>query len=188
MQLLFFYRLETEGKDIREQPKVIVFLSHLLMLFQYCHLCLGPKPKVKINQSGTFISITTECGRCKKEYTWDSQPKLLGKFPAGNLLLSFAVLCAGASIRKILLVFKHMNLLAYYEASYYYHQRKLLIPSIVTFWRSYQQKILDSLKGKEVEIGGDGRHDSMGHSAKFCTYSIVCCTVGLIIHVVLVQV
>lgn len=167
---------------------MIVFLTQLLMLFRFCHICFNPNPKVDIKQSGTFISIKTKCSKCKEVYSWNSQPKLLGKIPAGNLLLSFAVLCAGASIRKILLVFKHMNLLAYYEASYYYHQRKLLIPSIFTFWRKYKSKLLDSLDGKEVELGGDGRHDSMGHSAKFCTYSIVCCTIGLIIEVVLVQV
>ena len=37
-------------------------------------------------------------------------------------------------------------------------------------------------------LAGDGRHDSMGHSAKYGTYIIFCCTVGLIIHIVLVQV
>lgn len=113
---------------------------------------------------------------------------MLMTFPAGNLLLSFAMLCAGASIKKVLLVFKHMNIIAYREATYYYHQRDMLIPSIVKFWRAWQKKVLDSLKEKEVVLAGDGRHDSMGHSAKFGTYSIYCCTVGLIIHIVLVQV
>ena len=36
------------------------------------------------------------------------------------------------------------------------------------------------------EIGG--RHDSMGHSAKFGAYTIFCCTVPMIIHFSLVQV
>lgn len=132
--------------------------------------------------------MTAKCEKCNQVFSWESQPKLLGKFPAGNLLLSLAVLCAGASMKTILLVFQHVNVLAYHEASYYYHQRRLLIPTIVTFWRSYKQKIIDSLAGKEVELAGDGRHDSMGHSAKFCTYSIFCCTIGLIIDVILVQV
>jgi hypothetical protein len=34
-------------------------------------------------------------------------------------------------------------------------------------------------------IAGDGRHDSMGHSAK---YGIFCCTIPLIIHFSLTQV
>ena len=85
-------------------------------------------------------------------------------------------------------VFQHMGVLVYNEPTYYYHQRHLLIPTVVSFWRKYQKNILDTLKGKEVVLAGDGRHDSMGHSAKFGTYTMFCCTVGLIIHVVLVQV
>jgi hypothetical protein len=37
-------------------------------------------------------------------------------------------------------------------------------------------------------LAGDVRHDSMGHSAKYGTYTIFCCTIGLIINIVLVQV
>ena len=115
--------------------------------------------------------------------TWKSQPHLLGKFPAGSIFLSFGILSADASTMKVLRVFKHMGLLGYNEVTYYYHQRHL-IPSIISYWRSYQKKILDSLNGKEVILAGD----SMGHSAKYGTYTIFCCTIGLIIHIVLVQV
>lgn len=37
-------------------------------------------------------------------------------------------------------------------------------------------------------IAGDARHDSMGHSAKYGVYTILCCTVPMIIHFALVQV
>ena len=135
-----------------------------------------------------MLSIVTECSKCGETYTWKSQPDLMGRFPAGNLLLSFAVLCAGASIRKVLLVFRHMGVLAFHEPTYYYHQRHLLIPSIVAFWKKYQSRLLEQLKNKEVVLAGDGRHDSMGHSAKYGTYTMFCCTIGLIIHIVLVKV
>ena len=39
-----------------------------------------------------------------------------------------------------------------------------------------------------VVVAGDGRHDSMGHSAKFGAYTIFCCTVPMIIHFALIQV
>ena len=185
--LLLIYRLDFHGKNAREEPKGIVFLSKLMLLFQFCHLCLYPKPSVAVTQTGTMLTITSECSNCKEFYTWKSQPDLLGRFPAGNLLLSFAVLCAGASIRKVLLVFRHMGMLAYHEPAYYYHQRYLLIPSVVAFWKKYQSKVLETLKNKEVVLAGDGRHDSMGHSAKYGTYSIFCCSIGLIIHIVLVK-
>ncbi|KAK3732010.1 hypothetical protein QZH41_016888, partial [Actinostola sp. cb2023] len=109
-------------------------------------------PKVAVSQNGTSLSIVSKCERCGETFNWTSQPILLNKFQAGNLLLSFAMLTAGAS-----------------------------------FWRSYQAKMLESLRGKEVIIAGDGRHNSMGHSAKFGTYTIYCCTAGLILHLVVVQ-
>lgn len=181
-------RLKCEGKSCQEEPKGIVFLSKLLLLFQHCHLCFAPEPELNVSQTGTMLSFTSKCRSCSGTFSWNSQPFLIGKFPAGNILLSFAIICAGASVGKVLLVFKHMGLLCYSEATYYYHQRHLLFPTIMKFWHSYQEKVITSLNGKEVVLAGDGRHDSMGHSAKYGTYTIFCCTVGLIIHIVLVQV
>lgn len=65
-----------------------------------------------------------------------------------------------------------------------------LFPTIHLFWKSYQDKLMNKLKelGQKVVIAGDGRHDSMGHSAKFGAYTIFCCTLPLIIHFSLVQV
>lgn len=134
-----------------------------------------------------MITVKTDCENCKGTYIWKSQPNL-GRFPAGNLLLSFAMLCAGASVNKVLLVFWHMGLMVYHPTTYYYHQKHILIPSIVKYWKAYQAKLINSLKGMEVVLAGDGRHDSMGHSAKFGTYTILCCTIGLIIDIQQVQV
>ena len=180
--------MNTEGKDYREQPKGIVFLSHLLLLFNFCHICQGPEPFVTTSQTGTMLTVSTKCKKCEQTFTWSSQPMLLGRFPACNLLLSFAILCAGASVKKMLQVLRYMNVLIYNESTYYYHQKHLLIPTIVTYWREYQSKLLEQVNGVEVALAGDGRHDSMGHSAKYCTYTIFCCTIGLIINIALVQV
>ena len=40
------------------------------------------------------------CLNCKQTADWQSQPTMHGKIPAGNLLLSFAILMAGAYISK----------------------------------------------------------------------------------------
>lgn len=165
-----------------------MFLSKLMLLFQFCHLCRSLNPTVTTSQAGTMITVQTKCKECHQISSWSSQPMLLGKFPAGNILLSFAILCAGASVKKVLLVLKHINILVYNESTYYYHQKHLLIPTVVTFWRKFQRNVLDQLNGKEVILAGDARHDSMGHSAKYGTYTIFCCTIGLIINIVLIQV
>lgn len=175
--------------NVRQQRKVIVFLNQLTLLFKHCHICHATEPALTVKQAGTMIVITSTCLECNQQFTWKSQPHMLdSKYFAGDVLLSFATLCAGGSIRKTLLIFEHMGICAYHESSYYRHQRKLFFSSIITHWRSYQDKIFKSVDGKEVVLAGDGRHDSMGHSAKFGTYTIFCCSVGLILHLVVIQV
>ncbi|RUA06185.1 MAG: hypothetical protein DSY43_02725 [Gammaproteobacteria bacterium] len=58
------------------------------------------------------------------------------------------------------------------------------------YWQQYQRRLLDSVKEIKdgVAIAGDGRHDSMGHCAKYGAYTVFCCTVTKIIHFSLVQV
>ena len=158
------------------------------MLFQICHHCFARNPEITTKQTGTMITVISTCTACSKIHKWQSQPLMRGNFPAGNLLLSFAMLTAGASLRKVLLVFKHMGLMVFHEPTYYYHQRHFLFPAVVKYWRSYQAKLFEALQGKDVVLAGDGRHDSMGHSAKYGTYTIFCCTVGVILHFSLVQV
>ncbi|XP_015762862.1 PREDICTED: uncharacterized protein LOC107341911 [Acropora digitifera] len=53
--------LRFEGKDERDEPKGIVFLSKLLLLFQYCQLYMAPSPA----QTGTLLTIETKCSACK---------------------------------------------------------------------------------------------------------------------------
>ena len=39
-----------------------------------------------------------------------------------------------------------------------------------------------------IIIAGDGRHDSIGHSAKYGAYTIFCCTIPMILHFSLIEV
>jgi hypothetical protein len=52
-----------------------------------------------------------------------------------------------------------------------------------------REGLIQELKNHgDLVVAGDGRHDSMGHSAKYCAYTVFCCTVPFIIHFALVQV
>ena len=56
-------------------------------------------------------------------------------------------------------------------------------------WKKYQEGLFEKLKSHDdIVVAGDGRHDSMGHSAKYCAYTVFCCTVPFIIHFAIVQV
>ena len=102
------------NNDIRTEPKHIVFLSKLLLLFQFCHFChTGNKPDVTATQSGTAVTIRSTCSNpgCRKEFTWTSQPLMPGtKLPAGNFLICMATLFAGGSFTKMKTIFQHMGL------------------------------------------------------------------------------
>ena len=48
--------------------------------------------------------------------------------------------------------------------------------------------IMEMREQDDIVISGDGRHDSMGHSAKFCAYSIFSNTTSKVVHFEMVQV
>ncbi|KXJ17797.1 uncharacterized protein LOC110233295 [Exaiptasia diaphana] len=178
--------------NLRDEPKHIVFLSQLLLLFNVCHFCKSDNPLVTRRVIGTMVEVKSACTnlKCRKEYIWKSQPNFPGtRIAAGNLLLCFAILMAGGSISKVSQVFKHMGLSCISLATFFRHQRNILFPSIHVHWKAYQQKLLQKVKdlGNNVVMAGDGRHDSMGHSAKYCAYTLFCCTLPLILHFTLVQ-
>ncbi len=138
-----------------------------------------------------MVTVRQHCYSCGEDaYTWKSQPMMFnGRYPAGNVLLSFGVLMAGASISKILLVFKHMGLSAYNARTFFFHQKNFLFPAVCEYWERYQAALIRQVKNlKDVVWSGDGRFDSMGHSAKFGVYSMLCNTILKIVHFELVQV
>ena len=143
-----------------------------------------------MKQNGIMVSVEQHCPNCgDSSYQWRSQPLIMGKYPAGNILLSFAVLMAGASISKVLLVFKHLGLAAYSARTYFNHQKTFLFPVILKYWERYRASLIAKLKDmKDVIWSGDGRFDSMGHSAKYGAYTMFSSTVLKVVHFELLQV
>ena len=141
-----------------------------------------------MKRNGTMVVVKQTCSKCVFGYEWYSQPTVLGKYAAGNILLSFAIIMAGASISKMLLVFRHMGLCVYGARSFFRHQRNLVIPTILHYWESYQANMIKQLKAmKDVVWCGDGRFASMGHSAKYGVYTMMSTSVMKIVHFELVQ-
>ena len=89
-------RLFLKNTNLRTEPKHIVFLSQLFLLFKFCHMCKADNPMVEASECGTEAVVKTTCSVCKKENTWHSQPTMPGSgIPAGNFLLCMAILVAG---------------------------------------------------------------------------------------------
>ncbi len=170
-------------------PARRININFALSLNMFCFNCRSDSPQVSMKRCGTLVTIQQKCRNCKHGFTWQSQPLLWGHFPSGNLSLSFGILMAGASISKIHLVFKHFDLQMYKVRTYFYHQSSYLFPSIQQYWKSYQACLIASLKTKDNLIwSGDGRFDSMGHSAKYGAYSMMCHENTKIVHFELLQV
>lgn len=300
---LLIFRAWSED-NLRLQPKFIVFLSRLLLLFKVCPVCKSDSPVVSSKETGTMIEVRTICKNkeCPKPVNiWASQPLMPGtRMAAGNFLLCFSILLSGSSASKVLQLFKHMGVACISLRTYFRHQRvsalplrgdfvyvwklwnfsqpwhgpfythtkstlfytssktyirtktvcdstrncknnkgKLnghgrhhqvmfvvpflpsfspsllslslpqayitfhilsnvqlcllqskLFPTVYLFWKKYQQQMFQKLKDtkEDLVIAGDGRHDSMGHSAKYCAYTVFACTIPLIITFSLVQV
>ena len=86
---------------------------------------------------------------------------------------------AGASISRVLLVFRHMGLAAYNVCTFFTHQGTFLFPAILHYWETYRAALISQIKGmKDVTWCGDGRFDSMGHSAKYGAYTMLICPSG----------
>ena len=157
----------------------------------FCFKCREAKPSdVDVRQNGTMVTITQHCPHCGNDsFKWQSQPLVLGKYPAGNILLSFCILMSVVSISKTLLMFRHLGLAVYSARTYFFHQQKFLFPICLHYWESYRATLINSLKTmKDLVWAGDGRFDSMGHSAKYGAYSMLSTTAMKIAHFEIVQV
>ena len=155
----------------------------------FCFMCKADSPKVSMKKNGTMVTVKQHCKNCTTGYTWKSQPLVMQTYPAGNMLLSFAILMAGASISKILLVFKHFGMQAYEARTFFHHQTKFIFPAILHHWESYRLALISSIReSKNLVWSEDGRFDSMGHSAKYGVYSMMCSPANKIVHFELLQV
>ena len=120
------YRLSLKDKNLRTEPKHIVFLSQLLLLFSFCPICKADNPAVETREIGTEAVVKTTCSnpKCMKEKTWYSQPLMPGsRIPAGNFLLCLSILLAGGSATKVFQVFSHIGLGCLSLTTFFKYQR-----------------------------------------------------------------
>lgn len=190
-QLIRSFHSDEHGTPSHKEPKFIVFYSMLMNLFtMFCFRCKETSPRVKMTTTGTMVTVRQSCEKCgESSFVWNSQPLIYGRHPAGNLCFSLAILMAGATVYKALLLCQHMGLSVISARTYFKHQRKCLFPLILTYWESYQHKFLSQLANvKNIVWSGDGRFDSMGHSAKYGAYIMFNCNLMKILHFEVVQV
>ena len=175
-----------------KEEKFIVFLPQLLQLFEMCPSCHFRDSKSRvISRCGTYIVVEQHCNVCRYTRTWRSQPNIQGtRLPAGNLLLAAAILGTGLPCVKTLRLMDHLNIATISSSTYYSILRHRVQPVIYRMWQQEQMNNFQQAQadGGELELSGDGRADSPGHSAKYGTYTIMDVRRNKILDVQLVQV
>ena len=84
---------------------------------------------VEARNNGTEVVVTTTCinpSCSQKDRIWHSQPTMSAsgiQGPAGNFLLSMAILFAGGSATKVFQIFTHMGLKCISLTTFFKHQR-----------------------------------------------------------------
>ncbi|XP_056014379.1 uncharacterized protein LOC125647123 [Ostrea edulis] len=180
-------RLDMEGEvphNPLEERKFIVSESQLLDLFNCCKMC-HRFARADVQQVvGTMVRIVTECMFCGYSWQWCSQPSI-GTIPAGNLALSASILFSGALAAKVLRVLQCMGVATISRRTFATHHSSILFPSIARVWNSQQMEYVRRCqqKGQPLVIGGDGRADSPGHSAKYGSYSTIDLEEGIVIDI-----
>ena len=160
----------------------------------FCFKCKFPNPTAELKRNGSMVTVVQTCKNCQpvvKPFQRRSQPFVKGQYPAGNLMMSFGILIFGVNISQTMLFFKHINLAAISIRTYFRHQSKFLFPCILRHWESYQARFVKEIKETVCEgatWSGDGRFDSMGHSAKYGVYTMYNNNISKLVHFELLQV
>ena len=83
-----------------------------------------------------------------------------------------------------------MNVQSITSRTFFYHQQDLLYPSILGVWQTFQTKYFAMMRNSNLPLtlGGDGRCDTPGHSAKYGSYTILDVNYMVVADIQLVQV
>ncbi|KAK7475684.1 hypothetical protein BaRGS_00033055 [Batillaria attramentaria] len=124
----------------------------------------------------------------EKSHTWDSQP-FIKDIPAGNILMSSSILFSGALPSKVFRFLHHFNVAAISDDAFFDHQSAFVCPSIDMVWHRFRNEYITFMRERcqPLVLGGDGRADTPGHSAKFGTYSLLDMDIMKVVDVQLVQ-
>lgn len=108
-----------------DEPKFIIFQSHLLQLFKSCPKCsFKTKANLYRPNSGTMVAVQQICKRkgCFYIWEWRSQP-MVGDVSAGNILMSASILTSGCNIQKFMRALMSINIATFSYSTYFNHQK-----------------------------------------------------------------
>ena len=160
-----------------QMEKCIVFTDTLVSLLKELHgnICkrqgCGRLLEYQRRYLGTCLVVSWQCSAGHRGGRWAAQPTC-EKIRAGNLMLASALLLSGNSFTKVGLMFRFCNIQYFSKTLFCQYQSLYIAPAVNEFWEQHKQELWDQKSGQDVKLSGDGRNDSPGHSAQYCTYSL----------------
>ena len=127
----------------------------------------------EVKNTGPQLHLRITCSReCDTE--WRSQP-LVGNFKGlGKLFVTTSITFSDIPFSKFERFAKFLNLKSISDTLFYQLRCDVLCTVVVKKWKQQRKRMLQPLKQQEkVVLVGDGRCDSPGYSAKYCTYTFM---------------
>ena len=176
---------ELEPSDT--DKKYLVFSNCLDQLLKRCPKCGVVVTGHKKKTTGSMLSVEMICLAGQITH-WDSQP-ITKRKPVGNLLLAASILCTGNTFASVSRLASCLNLQLISESVFYNTRQRFLFPVLNQAWKHEQETVRQELVNKgAININGDGRCDSPGHSAKYGTYTLLDDDSGKVVAFSVVQV
>ena len=170
-----------------KERKLIVFDSCLSKLLKRCPECGDVVVKHDSKTTGSMLTVELTCHSGHITH-WDSQP-VVRKKTLGNLLLAASILFTGNTFAAIKRLASCFNLQFFSESVFYDTQQKYLFPVVNEAWEAESRYQIQMLTEKKVvNLDGDGRCDSPGHSAKYGTYTLMDDDTGNVVAFNVIQV
>ncbi|PIK51967.1 hypothetical protein BSL78_11115 [Apostichopus japonicus] len=172
-----------------EEQKYLVFEANIEQLCYHiqCSQCSSSVTDIEKQVVGSGLLATLKCISSHVVLKWTSQP-LDDRMPIGYFLCSAATMFSGLTYQRVAQFMKFLNLQFFSATTFYDLQKMYLIPEINSYWDAHQKAVVDQLKGSPTDLIGDGRCDSPGFSAKYCSYSLMDVSSEKVVDMELVQV
>ncbi|XP_043935934.1 uncharacterized protein LOC122808886 [Protopterus annectens] len=166
---------ELSAESLSTESVVLVYKNKLIQLaqkcmIQHCDIC---REGVSVTNTvkGSCIKLSWVCCNGHIAYQWSSQHTVRKGLHLGDVMIAAAIFLTGNNYAKIALLAKCLGLAFIHQASYYRLQRRYIVPVVTDYWNEMVRNMLSTRKHINVTILGDGRMDSPGHSAQYCTYT-----------------
>lgn len=165
---------EEEEVTIENQAKVVLVQVHQLEeALAICRRC-SKINKITKKQKGASMTFDCICPEGHK-YVWRTS-KCFRRTPLVNTLMAAAIFCSGIAFTAFDRLSSAIGLAFFSEKTFYDHITNYLSPVIQSTWYNmWKSQVADIRKDNHpvLQVCGDGKFDSPGHSAKFCIYSLM---------------